>query len=483
MTDGGTIITSRIPEFVPGSTAWRVSRKADKTRLRVARGGAVVGNLVWAALPEPLKSGEVYELQITWAPRSTAKSINLHIRNPDTGKFRVIGKAAVANGSTTPRTDTVVFKVTEAGFSQFMLGASQFTGWAAGADVSEIRLEQLAAEDERTKTASAPRSAGGKFGAVSKALALKDHERQVLSHSHAHSEDGDSGARARMIFHAHAIEKGLSRSNFRAGFGKISVPGLAKEMNAWLVDGRSTDDSFFQTSVAVMKSYFDRNDALRADVSHYRQLFSDRALGFIDGCDHREGGVLPASETREVTSEPDNDRSFLNVMYGRRSVREFVNTPVQDDDIARAVLIAMQAPSVCNRQGPRVHQFDDPRVIKSVLAIQGGFSGYRMPPRLLLVTADLDAFLFAAERNQPFIDGGLFMMSLLLGLTHVGLGSCSLNTAMGTEKEQAIRKLIDIPEHEVFISFIAVGHYDSEVLVPRSKRTELSQVLTRHPKN
>lgn len=170
-------------------------------------------------------------------------------------------------------------------------------------------------------------------------------------------------------------------------------------------------------------------------------------------------------------------------MYGRRSVREFVNTPVQDDDIARAVLIAMQAPSVCNRQGPRVHQFDDPRVIKSVLAIQGGFSGYRMPPRLLLVTADLDAFLFAAERNQPFIDGGLFMMSLLLGLTHVGLGSCSLNTAMGTEKEQAIRKLIDIPEHEVFISFIAVGHYDSEVLVPRSKRTELSQVLTRHPKN
>ena len=72
------------------------------------------------------------------------------------------------------------------------------------------------------------------------------------------------------------------------------------------------------------------------------------------------------------------------------------------------------------------------------------------------------------------------MMSLLLGLTQVGLGSCSLNTAMGTEKETAVRKLISIPDHEVFISFVAVGHYDEKVLVPRSKRTDMRHVLLRH---
>lgn len=103
-----------------------------------------------------------------------------------------------------------------------------------------------------------------------------------------------------------------------------------------------------------------------------------------------------------------------------------------------------------------------------------------MPPRLLLITADLNSFLFATERNQPFVDGGLFMMALLLGLTQLGLGSCCLNTAMGTERETAIRNIINIPDNEVFISFVAVGYFDSEILVPRSKRVAIDQVLIRH---
>lgn len=468
------------PEFTAGSQGWRVSRKRGVPRLRVARGGAVLGNLVWTDLPEKLNEGSSYELEIDWTPRTTTESINLHLRNPETGKFRVIGAVSMPEKTGRPRTDKIAFHVTEPGLSQFMLGAIHFAGRGGGAEIRSIKLEEfpdgLAVAKRRAKGAAPGRG----FAFQAKALALKDFERRNRSFTHGRSPEGVSGARARMIFHAHAIEKGLSRSDFRAGFGKIAVPGLAKEMNAWLAAGRDLDDPFLQSSAAVMKTYFDRHDALNADVSHYRQLFSEPVREVIDSIVHQEGGVVPADQVREITSESATDRGFIDIMYGRRSVREFTPEPVSDDDIARAVQIAMQAPSVCNRQGARVHQFEDPRVIKSVLDIQGGFSGYKMPPRLLLVTADLDAFLFAPERNQPFVDGGLFMMSLLLGLTQVGLGSCSLNTAMGTEKETKIRNLIDIPDHEVFISFIAVGHYDEKVLVPRSKRTDMDHVLLRH---
>lgn len=468
------------PEFTAGNPAWRISHKRGSARLKVARGGAVLGNLVWAALPQPLNEGSSYELEIDWTPRTTASSVNLHVRNGETGKFRVIGAIDMPEKTGESRTDKIAFHVTESGLNQFMLGAIHFTGRGAGAEIRSIKLEEfpdgLAAAKRRVKAGNPGRS----FAGQAKALALKDYERRTRSYAHARSAEGVSGARARMIFHAHAIEKGLSRSDFRAGFGKIAVPGLAKEMNAWLAAGRDLDDPFLQSSAAVMKTYFVRHDSLNADVSHYRRLFSQAAQDLIDNITHQEGGVVPADQIREITNESDAGRSFIDVMYGRRSVREFTPEPVSDADIARAVQIAMQAPSVCNRQGARVHQFEDPRVIKSVLDIQGGFSGYKMPPRLLLVTADLDAFLFAPERNQPFVDGGLFMMSLLLGLTQVGLGSCSLNTAMGTEKETAIRKIIDIPDHEVFISFIAVGHYDEKVLVPRSKRTNLDHVLLRH---
>ncbi|MGZ0711433.1 polysaccharide pyruvyl transferase family protein (plasmid) [Coraliomargarita sp. W4R53] len=473
----------RNPEFTAANAAWKITRKAQSTRLKVARGGAALGNLVWTDLPQPLKKGASYQLRIDWTPRTAASTINLHLRNPETGRFRVVSRVDIPAKSTTARTDTVILRVPESGLSQFMLGALHFTGRGAGAEVRSIDIMELpvgAAPAPNTGSKGAP--TGGGFSGQAKALALKDHERQVRSYVHSRTPESIPGARARMIFHAHAIEKGLSRSDFRAGFGKTAVPALAKEMNAWIVAGRDVDDTFFQSSAAVMKTYFKRHDDLKADVSHYRALFSAPAQDLIDNCTHEEGGVLPANELREIASEAEHGPSFVEVVYGRRSVREFTREPVSDEDIDRAVQIAMQAPSVCNRQGARVHQFDDPRTIKAVLDIQGGFAGYEMPPRLLLVAVDLDAFLFAPERNQPFVDGGLFMMSLLLGLTQAGLGSCSLNTAMGTEKEGKIRKLIDIPEHEVFISFVAVGHYDEKVLVPRSKRTAPGQVLVRHPK-
>ncbi|GAB3600967.1 polysaccharide pyruvyl transferase family protein [Microbacterium tumbae] len=495
---GPQSFTLRNPEFTAGTDAWSISRSSRGTRLKVTggwklsrkptgmrvtlgRGGAVLGNLVWTDLPQPLTKGATYQMRIEWTPRTKASSVNIHFRDPKTGKFRVVGKVDLPKKASGARTDTIIFRAPESGLSQFMLGAVHFAGWNGGADVRSIHLEEFAAGAAAPAGSAGGAPAGG-FGGVARTLALKDYERQSRSHAHARSPEGVSGARARMIFHAHAIEKGLSRSDFRAGFGKIAVPGLAKEMNAWLAAGRSTDDSFLQSSAAVMKTYFERHAALKKDVSEFRNLFSPVSQGIIDNCTHHEGGVLPADQLREITRETEAERSFIDVMYGRRSVREFTREPVSDEDIARAVQIAMQAPSVCNRQGARVHQFDDPQIIKSVLDIQGGFSGYKMPPRLLLVTADLDAFLFAPERNQPFVDGGLFMMSLLLGLTQVGLGSCSLNTAMGTEKENAIRKIIDIPDHEVFISFVAVGHYDEKVLVPRSKRTDMDDVLMRHRK-
>ncbi|MFI2103378.1 polysaccharide pyruvyl transferase family protein [Isoptericola sp. NPDC019693] len=469
------------PEFAANSKAWRVAHKARGTRLKVARGGAAVGHHAWTPLPEPLTQGSAYQLTIDWTPRTDAPAVNLHLRNPETGQFRAVGKVNVEQGSGKARRDAVTFTVSDPGFSEIMLGALHFTGRGAGAEVRSIEVVEVpaavAAASRRKATGKRPAKG---FAGQARALALADYERQVRSYDRARSADRISGARARMIFHAHAIEKGLSRSNFRPGFGKIAVPGLAKEMNSWLASGFSVDDPYLQSSAAVMKTYFERHAALETDVSAFRQLFSGAAQDLIDNTRHQEGGVLPAAQVRETRLDSDDQRGFLDVVYGRRSVREFTDEPVSDGDVSRAVQIAMQSPSVCNRQAARVHQFEDPQIIQQVLDIQGGFNGYAMPPRLLLVTADLDAFLFAPERNQPFVDGGLFMMSLLLGLTEVGLGSCSLNTAMGSAKDAAIRKIIDVPDNEVFISFVAVGHYDQQVLVPRSKRTHVQDVLVRH---
>lgn len=462
------------PRFSSNNDAWRVTTERNSTVIKVAQGGSIRGNLVWCDLPYELTKGKSYRLTLKWTVHTTGNSINLHLRNEQNGKFKVIGAVKVNRRTNVKRTDSIDFILPDANFNQMMLGAIHFSGANAGAEVHSISVEEVEAIAVKI-----PKPAPGH---AEKALefALSDNDRFVKAHAKSNAERSKIGARARLMFHAHAIEKGLSRSDLRAGFGKIAVPGLAKEMNSWLAAGRDVNDQYFKTGASVMRAYFDRHAALATDVSGFRSLFNAKVLETIEAPDPRDGGAIAAAAIREDVV-PAPDRNFLDVVYERRSIREWTDKPVDDLDIQRAVQIAMQAPSVCNRQAARVHVFDKPSIIKSAVQIQGGFSGgYKMPPKLMLVTCDLHAFLFSAERNQPFVDGGLFMMTLLLGLQQVGLGSCSLNTAMSPERENKLRKMLNIPDNEVFIAFVAAGHYDPDVLTPVSKRVHVDDVIVRH---
>lgn len=463
------------PGFTASNAAWRIAALKDATELSVTPGMSLRGNVVWCDLPVVLRKQQAYRLTIDWTLRSTRPAVNLHIRNPGTGKFHVIGNVATAGRSAARRRDMVEFVAPNDGFTQFMLGAIHFEGKHAGAEIAGIAVEEIPAVAATAPQQKLPTHAGKALE-----LALKDNDRFVNFYAPGAAARGISSARARLMFHSHAIEKGLSRSDFRPGFGKIAVPSLAREMNGWIAAGRKADDPFFRIAASVMQAYFDRHSRVRADVSEFRKLFNAAILDLIAKADDRQGGVVTADAVREARIEANQDRRFLDVVYGRRSVREFTAKPVRDEEIRAAVQIAMQAPSVCNRQAARVHQFEDSAVIQAALDLQGGFSGYKMPPRLLLVTCDLASFLFAAERNQAFIDGGLFMMTLLLGLEQMGIGSCCLNTAMSAEREAAIRKILKVPESEVFIAFVAAGHFDPKILTPQSKRMAVDEVLVRH---
>ncbi|WP_056038667.1 polysaccharide pyruvyl transferase family protein [Loktanella sp. 3ANDIMAR09] len=489
------------PDFTASNDAWSVTRGGTATKLSVAPSGAIRGNTVWCDLPHELEDGASYRLTIKWKVRTSGDAVNLHIRNPETGKFTGIGRVGLEGvriGNRTinvpdipvgqrtlkikgvsigRRIDTVDFSVKQPGFTQFMLGAVHFSGNNGGADVEYITVQEI------PSSAVVPAKKGKTFAEVSYDLSIKDNLRFAGAHTKAVAARDIGAWRARLMFHAHAIEKGLSHMQFRPGFGKISVPALAKEMNGWLVAGNDRQDQFFRTAASVMNAYFERHATLDVDVSDFRKQFKPEVQDIIDAATDKQGGVMSARSEREAMVEALEPRNFLDVVYGRRSVREFTDQPVDDADIARAVQIAMQAPSVCNRQSARVHQIKDPRMINDALKLQGGFGGYKMPPQALLITSDLRSFLFAAERNQPFVDGGLFMMTMLLALEQVGLGSCSLNTAMGTEREDKIRKILGIPDHEVFIAFVAVGHYDPEVLVPQSKRIAVDDILIQHGKD
>ncbi|MCE6958700.1 polysaccharide pyruvyl transferase family protein [Cereibacter sphaeroides] len=475
-------ITIKGPSFKSNNAAWRIASQKKTTRIQVASPeSAAKGNHVWCDASTKFNENVAYEIALNWTLRTSASAVNLHLRNAKTGSFKVIG-AIPTERKAGARIDKIKFIAPKGEFSQIMFGAVHFTGPNAGADIDSIAVRKISRDDVLAAKYPEFKAVSKKSPAeVARDLSERDISRFVRFYAQKMVARSEGNARALLMFHSHGLEKGLSRNKgFRPGFGEAAITPLAREMNAWLAKGRNCEDTFFKVAASVMQVYFARHRALGVDVEKFWNLFDKDVQNLIDDAAPDYGGAAPADNVRERLPHAQQLTSFLEIVYGRRSVRDFNDDPVSDGDIRTAVEIAMQAPSVCNRQSVRVHYFEDKELMRAALDLQGGFRGYAMPPRLLLVTSDLSAFLFAVERNQAFIDGGLFLMNLLLGLQQVGLGSCCLNTAMDGQREDAIRKMLKIPESEVFISFVAVGHYEASDLTPRSKRVELDAVLVPH---
>ncbi|WP_176761802.1 nitroreductase family protein [Tessaracoccus oleiagri] len=204
------------------------------------------------------------------------------------------------------------------------------------------------------------------------------------------------------------------------------------------------------------------------------EIFDEVTLAYAESSSDDLAGVT----VLEGSSKKDNGvKNFKALFEGRYSVREFADGPLSVERILPALNLSRKAPSVCNRQASRVKIVTDAVLIDKVLKIQGGMTGYATPPALLVVTTDLAAFLEPTERNQPFIDGGIYTMALLLALEHEELAACPLNAMMTGRNEDRVKSLLGIPVSERLIVFLAVGEFPRSVKVPMSFRLPVDDVV------
>lgn len=166
----------------------------------------------------------------------------------------------------------------------------------------------------------------------------------------------------------------------------------------------------------------------------------------------------------------------------RRSVRSFdVDRPVDAALIAHAVELAGNAPSVCNRQAWRAHFFGDYADVQAVLSHQSGNRGFgHTIPSILVITADVRMFSGTGERNQRWIDGSLFAMSVVWALHALGVSTCMLNWSKDNASSAQLRTTAGLGSHEDIIAMIAVGYPSPAYRVARSSRRELDDILVVH---
>lgn len=161
----------------------------------------------------------------------------------------------------------------------------------------------------------------------------------------------------------------------------------------------------------------------------------------------------------------------------RRSVRDFDETPVDNALIERVVSKAINTPSVCNRQPWHVTVLTGPKRSRALM-LQNGNRGFGEIPVVAVISVDARYFGGAGERNQIWIDGGLFAMTFVWAAESEGLASCMLNWSVSNGRSDSLRRELGLRRSDQIICLVALGYPRAGARIARSPRREVAQVLS-----
>ncbi|CUX64078.1 conserved hypothetical protein [Agrobacterium tumefaciens str. Kerr 14] len=276
---------------------------------------------------------------------------------------------------------------------------------------------------------------------------------------------------------SHMLEYGLSLSDPRAGFGIDKVRLLAEEVSRYIES--YGPDAATDNGLGVLAAYVAYNTANGADVLEAKMLFDDLLALNITSSPCAAGSEVVSAHTIRAAAACD----FMAFMHARHSIRQYDRLrPVEPDKIGRAVAAAMQSPSSCNRQTTKVLAFTERDSVQRVLSHHQGNRGFGdQLGGVFVVTVDLRNWNTIGERNQGWVDGGMFAMTLALGLHAEGLGACMLNWSATMEEDRSMRRLLGLGETHVIITLIGFGHMVESFSVPVSRRRPIEQVLLCEP--
>lgn len=133
--------------FAANSDVWAISKDKGFISLAVNGGGELRGKHVWTNLPNPLTPNSAYKIRIIWAPTTNVRKVNVHLRNPRSGEFVVVGSMDVKTSGNGFFESDIVFKPKSADFTQLMFGAISFTGKDAGLKVKDISIASAAPQE------------------------------------------------------------------------------------------------------------------------------------------------------------------------------------------------------------------------------------------------------------------------------------------------------------------------------------------------
>lgn len=162
---------------------------------------------------------------------------------------------------------------------------------------------------------------------------------------------------------------------------------------------------------------------------------------------------------------------MLNTIFERRSVRKYLEKPVEDDKLHTLLRAAMYAPSAHDRRPWHFVVVRDRAVIEQFMQVHPYSKMLAQAPVLIVVCGDTSR---EAAPGYYLEDCGAATQNMLLAACELGLGACWLGITPVRERMEPVKQLLGLPEHIEPFCGVAVGYPDEARQVP--ERFEESRV-------
>jgi len=290
--------------------------------------------------------------------------------------------------------------------------------------------------------------------------------------SYGASLQAPTGTLALLRRNVHRLEKGLLMKPRRVPF---ALDYIAETVSAYVGAANSEHGSIDKEEVAwasdVLIAYF----SAHKDESQVTEL-AEKFHASVDKC--ACCSVAPRIPyLRDLDASPVTYEALASLAKRRRSVRWFLQKPVERDLIDKALELAAQAPSACNRQPFEFRIFDSKDLVQKIISLPYGLAGYgHQVPVVAVVIGQQRHFFDERDRHLIYIDASLAVMGFLLALETLGLSACCVNWPDIESQERPMASLLRLSPDERPVMCLAIGYPDPNGMVAASTKKSLSQL-------
>lgn len=263
---------------------------------------------------------------------------------------------------------------------------------------------------------------------------------------------------------SHRLEKGLLIKNPKPLWGWEK----AYRMVALLK--KNSDEFASTTAKAVLSAYLDSKSksSYQEDRDCYAVFI--RKTGYQSVPFENVGGTIDVAKNNFSSDELVVIEKLFNT---RHSCRNFSSRHITEEDISRAVNMALRCPSACNRQPFRVYVINPSKIEQQL----GGHLQYQCD-RSVIVTGDVRAFN-TNELLDWLVSPSIFAGYLTLAFHSLGIGSCVIRKDLvkSSDYNNAVRVITGMDESERIVLELFIGYYNDSFSAPISNRKDITNVI------